>query len=78
MLALDDAIESLAGVGYAVVDRVSPLEARVSSPAGGVPVRLELTRDGRIFGGNYGLELATRGAGATAELAACPRAAREW
>ena len=35
-------------------------EARLSSPAGGVPIRLQLTRDGRIFGGNYGLELATR------------------
>ena len=23
-------------------------------------MRLELTRDGRIFGGNYGLELSTR------------------
>lgn len=39
---------------------MSPVEARLSSPGGGVPVRLQLTRDGRIFGGNYGLELATR------------------
>jgi Protein of unknown function (DUF3156) len=39
---------------------VSPLEARVRSPAGGVPLRLELTPDGRIFGGSYGLELSTR------------------
>ena len=29
------------------------------SPAGGPPLRLQLTRDGRIFGGNYGLELST-------------------
>ena len=39
---------------------MSLLEARLSTPAGGVPIRLQLTRDGRIFGGNYGLELATR------------------
>ena len=38
---------------------MSLLQARLSSPAGGVPIRLELTRDGRIFGGNYGLEVST-------------------
>ena len=38
---------------------MSLLEARLSSPAGGVPIRLQVTRDGRIFGGNYGLELST-------------------
>jgi Protein of unknown function (DUF3156) len=38
---------------------VSLLGARVRSPLGRVPLRLELTRDGRIFGGNYGLELST-------------------
>jgi Protein of unknown function (DUF3156) len=59
VLALDDAVESLGAAGYTDVERLSPLEARLSSPAGGVPVRLELTRDGRIFGGNYGLELST-------------------
>jgi Protein of unknown function (DUF3156) len=60
VLALDDAIESLGAAGYTDVERVSLLEARLSAPAGGVPIRLQLTRDGRIFGGNYGLELATR------------------
>jgi Protein of unknown function (DUF3156) len=59
VLALDDAVESLGAAGYTDVERLSPLEARLSSPTGGVPVRLELTRDGRIFGGSYGLELAT-------------------
>jgi len=58
VLALDDAIESFGRAGYVDVERVSPLEARLSSPAGGMPVRLQLARDGRIFGGNYGLELA--------------------
>jgi hypothetical protein len=59
VLSLDDAIEGLGRAGYTEVERVSELEARVSSPAGGLPVRLRLTRDGRIFGGNYGLELST-------------------
>lgn len=59
MLSLDDAIESLGAAGYTDVERVSLLEARLSSPAGGVPLRLQLARDGRIFGGNYGLELST-------------------
>jgi Protein of unknown function (DUF3156) len=38
---------------------MGPLEARLRSPGGGPPLRLQLTRDGRIFGGNYGLELST-------------------
>jgi hypothetical protein len=60
VLALDDAIESLGAAGYTDVERVSLLEAHLASPSGGVPVRLQMTRDGRIFGGNYGLELSTR------------------
>ncbi len=59
VLALDDAIEGLDRAGYSEVERVGDLEARVSSPAGGLPLRLRVTRDGRIFGGNYGLELST-------------------
>jgi Protein of unknown function (DUF3156) len=59
VLSLDDAIESLGRVGYTEVERASELDARVTSPAGGLPVRLRLTRDGRIFGGNYGLEVST-------------------
>jgi Protein of unknown function (DUF3156) len=59
VLALDDAVESLGRAGYTEVERVSPLQARLSSPAGGASVRLEVTRDGRIFGGNYGLEFST-------------------
>ena len=38
---------------------MSPLEARLRAPSGRVPVRLQVLRDGKIFGGNYGLELAT-------------------
>ena len=59
MLALDDAIESLARAGYSEVERLSPLEARLGSPGGRPPLRLQVTRDGRIFGGNYGLEVST-------------------
>jgi hypothetical protein len=59
VLALDDAIESLGRAGYTQVERVSPLGARLRSSTGRLPVRLQVTRDGRIFGGNYGLELST-------------------
>lgn len=58
-MALDDAIESLGRAGYTEVERLSPLAGRLSSPEGRAPVRLEVGRDGRIFGGNYGLELST-------------------
>jgi hypothetical protein len=59
VVALDEAIESLGRAGYSKVERLSPLEARLRSPGGRPPLRLQLTRDGRIFGGNYGLELST-------------------
>ncbi|MGH3041695.1 MAG: DUF3156 family protein [Gaiellaceae bacterium] len=49
----------LGRAGYTQVERISPLWARLRSPDGRPPVRLQLTRDGRIFGGNYGLELST-------------------
>lgn len=49
----------LGRAGYTQVDRISPLLARLQSPDGRPPVRLQVTRDGRIFGGNYGLELST-------------------
>jgi hypothetical protein len=58
VLALDDAIEGFGAAGYTEVER-SPLEARIASPAGAVPLLLRLRRDGRIFGGNYGLEIST-------------------
>ena len=59
VLALDDAVESFGPAGYTEVERMSPLEAHLSSLSGGVPVRLQVARDGKIFGGNYGLELST-------------------
>ncbi|HEY3051188.1 MAG TPA: DUF3156 family protein [Gaiellaceae bacterium] len=59
MVALDEAIESLGRAGYSEVERLSPLAARLRSPGGRPPLRLQLMRDGRVFGGNYGLELST-------------------
>jgi hypothetical protein len=57
--SLDDAIERLGRAGYSQVERVSPLQARLRSSAGGRPVRLRMTQAGRIFGGNYALEIST-------------------
>jgi hypothetical protein len=58
VLALDDAIESLERAGYNQVEREGDLSARLRS-ASGVPLRLTIAREGRIFGGNYGLEIST-------------------
>jgi hypothetical protein len=57
--SLDDAIERLGRAGYSNVERVGPLEARLHAPTGRVPIRLRMTQDGKIFGGNYGLEIST-------------------
>jgi Protein of unknown function (DUF3156) len=57
--ALDDTIDRLGKAGYSLTERVSPLEARLRSSSGRRPVRLEMTQSGRIFGGNYGLEMST-------------------
>jgi hypothetical protein len=58
VLALDDAIESLQRVGYDRVERGGDLSARLRS-ATRLPLRLTIAREGRIFGGNYGLEIST-------------------
>lgn len=57
--SLDDTIERLGRAGYSQVERVSPLEARLRSSSGRWPVRLQMTQAGRIFGGNYALEIST-------------------
>jgi hypothetical protein len=57
--ALDDTIERFGRAGYSVTERVSPLEARLRSSTGRRPIRLEMTQSGRVFGGNYGLEIST-------------------
>jgi hypothetical protein len=57
--SLDDAIERLGPAGYDRVDRPSPLDARLRSSTGKRALRLRLSREGKVFGGNYALELST-------------------
>jgi hypothetical protein len=57
--ALDDAIERLGRAGYSQAERSGPLEARLRKPSGGQTIGVRLARDGRVFGGTYGLELST-------------------
>ncbi len=57
--SLDDAVELLRGAGYTQVERSSRFQARLRSPAGKPPLRLTMTREGRVFGGNYALEIST-------------------
>lgn len=57
--SLDDAILRLGRAGYSDTERLSPLEARLSSSAGRTPIRVRMSQEGRILGGNYGLEIST-------------------
>lgn len=57
--SLDDAIERFGRAGHSQAERVTPLEARLCSPTDARPLRLRMTQEGRIFGGNYGLEIST-------------------
>lgn len=57
--SLEEAIERLGKAGYSQVERVSPLVARLRSSGGRAPLRLQLTKTGGIFGGNYSLEIST-------------------
>ena len=45
--------------GYSEVARTSPLEARLASSGGPRSLRLRMAQSGRIFGGNYALEIST-------------------
>src|SRR5918999_2191729 len=56
VLALDGAVEMFERTG-AHAERVSPLEAKVQAGKGAF--RLEMTREGKVFGGNYALEIST-------------------
>jgi hypothetical protein len=58
ILSLEDAIEELARAG-GEAERLEPLRARVRPSAAARAVRLEMAREGKIFGGNYGLEIST-------------------
>lgn len=57
--SLDDAIEQLRRAGYDRVERMTPLAARLRSSSGKRALRLELAREGKVFGGNYALQLST-------------------
>lgn len=57
--SLNDTIERFARAGYSQVERAGPLQAGLRSSTGRLPVRLRMTQAGRIFGGNYGLEIST-------------------
>jgi hypothetical protein len=50
-------VEVFEGIGYRGVDDVSGLSARLSASCDGIDLVLRMTREGRIFGGNYGLEI---------------------
>jgi hypothetical protein len=58
IVALDHALELFAAERYEREGRREPLRARVAAPDG-PPLRLELVREGRIFGGTYGLEVSS-------------------
>jgi Protein of unknown function (DUF3156) len=57
--SLDDAIDQFATAGHPESERLGQLRARVGRSAGAGPVRLEMAREGRVFGGNYSLEIST-------------------
>jgi Protein of unknown function (DUF3156) len=57
--ALDDTIQRLGAAGYSEAERLTPLQARLRSPRGRQTIRLAMSREGRVFGGNYGLEIST-------------------
>jgi hypothetical protein len=57
--SLDDAIEQLGRAGYDRVERTSPLAAKLRSSGGKRALRLDMSREGKVFGGNYAPELST-------------------
>lgn len=59
VVSLDDAIESLGKAGYSEAERLNPLQARLRSSTGRSAVRLQMSAEGKIFGGNYALEIST-------------------
>jgi hypothetical protein len=57
--SLDDAIEQFVRAGHQEIERLGPLRARVGPSPGGGAVRLEMTSEGKVLGGNYALEIST-------------------
>ncbi len=58
VLSLDDAIGEFTA-DPTRVERLGPLRARVRPSPEARAIRLEMTREGKVFGGNYGLEIST-------------------
>jgi Protein of unknown function (DUF3156) len=56
---LADDIEAFEQAGCRLVERRGPHEAVLEAPAGGGRLVLRLARVGRIFGGNWGMEVST-------------------
>lgn len=52
-------VEVFEGIGFHALEDPSPLSARLGAPAGGIDLDLRLSQRGRIFGGDYGLEITT-------------------
>jgi hypothetical protein len=60
LASFEDTIARLGKVGYAEVERVGPLEARLRSLQRRPSLRVRMTTTGgRIFGGTYALEIST-------------------
>ena len=55
---LTEDVEAFEGAGCRLLERRGDLEAVLAAPRGGGRVVIRLTRVGRIFGGNWGLEVA--------------------
>jgi hypothetical protein len=59
VLAFDDAVETVARAKRSGFEQLGPLQARVGAAGPGPAVRVEMAREGKIFGGSYALELST-------------------
>lgn len=59
--SLDGVIERLGREGYDRVERTSPFDARLGSSTGKRALRLHMSREGKVLGGSYALELSTDG-----------------
>lgn len=57
--ALDSDVEAFERLGYRPLERASTASVRLGGPQGARELLLRLTPEGRVFGGNWGLEVAT-------------------
>jgi hypothetical protein len=55
--SLDDVIERFGRAGHYEAERVTPLEARLRPSTGRPSIRLQMSKEGKVFGGNYALEI---------------------